>query len=239
MSESKTMNYEVASQSSSTGEKKHNDVENASLPPAFVENNDGMPVLTEEHRDYLIKRHGTVDLDPLPSADPADPYNWPQWKKVVNLSCVAFHVSSGRSITLYRCPADTHAGYDDHFHRLRHHSCFRGHCRRIRRITSQSRLSDLTTNRHPRLGTLVLEANRQSLRSSSCVAHQHYRIPCVQHRLCQEQLICYHGYLQSIYRILHQPSWRHWLWCCHRDFLQEGACYLRWHVDATCYSWPA
>jgi hypothetical protein len=100
MSDSKTMNYEVASQSSSTGEKKHNDVENASLPPAFVEVNDGMPVLTEEHRDYLIKRHGTVDLDPLPSADPADPYNWPQWKKVVNLSCVAFHVSIALGTTI-------------------------------------------------------------------------------------------------------------------------------------------
>lgn len=93
MTDKKTMNYEVASQTSSSGEKqKHNDVENASLP-AFVELNNGAPVLTEEHRDYLIKRHGTVDLDPLPSADPADPYNWPQWKKVVNLSCVAFHVS--------------------------------------------------------------------------------------------------------------------------------------------------
>jgi hypothetical protein len=94
MSESKTMNYEVASQSSSAGEKKHhNDIENADIP-AFVDLNDGVSVLTEEHRDYLIQRHGTVDLDPLPSADPADPYNWPQWKKVVNLSCVAFHVST-------------------------------------------------------------------------------------------------------------------------------------------------
>jgi len=96
MSDPKNMNYEVASQSSSAGEKKQqNDVENASLPP-FVELNDGVPVLTEEHRDYLIQRHGTVDLDPLPSADPADPYNWPQWKKVVNLSCVAFHVSPSK-----------------------------------------------------------------------------------------------------------------------------------------------
>ena len=93
ITDSKAMNYEVASQNSSNGEKKHNDVEKTSLPPASVELNDGLPALTEEHRDYLIKRHGTVDLDPLPSADPADPYNWPQWKKVVNLSCVAFHVS--------------------------------------------------------------------------------------------------------------------------------------------------
>ena len=36
--------------------------------------------LTREHRDYLLKRHGTLELDPVPSADPADPYNWPAWK---------------------------------------------------------------------------------------------------------------------------------------------------------------
>lgn len=47
--------------------------------------------LPQEHRDYLIKRHGTLDLDPIPSADPADPYNWPTWKKNANLVCVAFH----------------------------------------------------------------------------------------------------------------------------------------------------
>lgn len=49
--------------------------------------------LPDDHRAYLIARHGTLDLDPLPSADPADPYNWPQWKKTANLACVAFHVS--------------------------------------------------------------------------------------------------------------------------------------------------
>ena len=93
MVDSKTMNYEVASQSSAS-EKHRRDLENnASLTP-YIDLNNNLPVLTEEHRDYLIQRHGTVDLDPLPSADPADPYNWPQWKKVVNLSCVAFHVST-------------------------------------------------------------------------------------------------------------------------------------------------
>lgn len=49
--------------------------------------------LSQDHRDYLLKRHGTLDLDPLPTSDPADPYNWPQWKKTANLTCVAFHVS--------------------------------------------------------------------------------------------------------------------------------------------------
>ena len=36
--------------------------------------------LSEAHRDFLLRRHGTLDLDPLPSMDPADPYNWALWK---------------------------------------------------------------------------------------------------------------------------------------------------------------
>lgn len=88
MADNKTMNYEIASQNSE-GEKHRQDVETASEPGLL---NEAAANITSEHRDYLIQRHGTVDLDPLPSADPADPYNWPQWKKVVNLGCVAFHV---------------------------------------------------------------------------------------------------------------------------------------------------
>lgn len=47
--------------------------------------------LTPEHREYLIARHGTVDLNPLPSMDPADPLNWASWKKNVNLLLISFH----------------------------------------------------------------------------------------------------------------------------------------------------
>lgn len=36
--------------------------------------------LPKAHRDYLLKRHGTLELDPIPGMDPADPYNWPEWK---------------------------------------------------------------------------------------------------------------------------------------------------------------
>lgn len=36
--------------------------------------------LSEEHRQYLLQRHGTLELDPLPSMSGADPYNWPTWK---------------------------------------------------------------------------------------------------------------------------------------------------------------
>lgn len=36
--------------------------------------------LSEEHRQYLLARHGTLELDPVPSMHDADPYNWPSWK---------------------------------------------------------------------------------------------------------------------------------------------------------------
>jgi hypothetical protein len=32
------------------------------------------------HRNFLMKRHGTIDLDPMPSMDEADPLNWPKRK---------------------------------------------------------------------------------------------------------------------------------------------------------------
>lgn len=36
--------------------------------------------LPKAHRDYLLQRHGTLALDPIPGMGPADPYNWPEWK---------------------------------------------------------------------------------------------------------------------------------------------------------------
>jgi hypothetical protein len=36
--------------------------------------------LPPEYRGYLISRHGTAELDPLPDMTDADPYNWPKWK---------------------------------------------------------------------------------------------------------------------------------------------------------------
>lgn len=41
---------------------------------------DPVRYLSESHKAYLIERHGKLDLDPIPSMDPADPYNWPSWK---------------------------------------------------------------------------------------------------------------------------------------------------------------
>ncbi|KAL4806824.1 major facilitator superfamily domain-containing protein [Aspergillus unguis] len=51
--------------------------------------------ISDQHRAYLLQRHGTTDLDPVPSMDPADPYNWPLRKKATNLALVAFHACMG------------------------------------------------------------------------------------------------------------------------------------------------
>ena len=36
--------------------------------------------LSEEHRQYLLAKHGTLDLDPIPDMNDADPYNWSTWR---------------------------------------------------------------------------------------------------------------------------------------------------------------
>lgn len=51
--------------------------------------------LSKPHRDYLMERHGTLDLDPVPSMSPADPYNWPTWK-VGAMLCLAVLGTSQR-----------------------------------------------------------------------------------------------------------------------------------------------
>ncbi|TVY91231.1 putative transporter [Lachnellula willkommii] len=47
--------------------------------------------LSEAHKQYLLEKHHTLELDPLPDLNDADPYNWPFRKKLVNLLLVAFH----------------------------------------------------------------------------------------------------------------------------------------------------
>lgn len=61
--------------------------------------------LSPEHQEYLLQRHGTIDLDPVPGFGDADPYNWPQWKKVTNLVLVAFHAMMSTFIAASIIPA--------------------------------------------------------------------------------------------------------------------------------------
>jgi hypothetical protein len=48
-------------------------------------------ILRTSHREFLLARHGTLDLIPLPSEFPEDPLNWPSWRKNINLFLVSFH----------------------------------------------------------------------------------------------------------------------------------------------------
>lgn len=59
-------------------------------PKATYINTGAAAGISQDHRDYLLARHGTLDLDPLPDFGDQDPYNWPKWKKTVNLVLVAF-----------------------------------------------------------------------------------------------------------------------------------------------------
>lgn len=43
------------------------------------------------HQEFLLARHGTSDLVPLPSQSVNDPLNWPSWRKNVNIVLVSFH----------------------------------------------------------------------------------------------------------------------------------------------------
>ncbi|KAK6385749.1 hypothetical protein LTS17_001321 [Exophiala oligosperma] len=52
---------------------------------------DAVGSLDPAHVEYLIQRHGTVELEPLPSMDPLDPFNWPSWRKNLFLALFAFH----------------------------------------------------------------------------------------------------------------------------------------------------
>lgn len=61
-------------------EPLHNeDVERAPTHGTYLDE-DAAAHLSDEHRQYLLQRHGTIELDPLPSLGDADPYNWPLWK---------------------------------------------------------------------------------------------------------------------------------------------------------------
>lgn len=63
-------------------------VEGTAVSPAAVESGkqeafyveDRVAHLSEEHRQYLLARHGTLDLEPIPDMNDADPYNWPKWR---------------------------------------------------------------------------------------------------------------------------------------------------------------
>lgn len=61
---------------SNTTPNRHRGLEKSS--DEFIE--DIGSSLSPEHCQYLLNRHGTLDIDPSPDFNDADPYNWPSWK---------------------------------------------------------------------------------------------------------------------------------------------------------------
>lgn len=57
-------------------------------------------------KEYLTNRHGTFNLDPMPLACDADPYNWPSGKKVSVLLLHAFHCMVATLSMTALIPAD-------------------------------------------------------------------------------------------------------------------------------------
>jgi hypothetical protein len=65
--------------SNTLGDRNEDFVENLQNTDMYT-HGDGTAVLSQEHSQYLLDRHGTLDLDPVPGPGDADPYNWPTWK---------------------------------------------------------------------------------------------------------------------------------------------------------------
>ncbi|KAH5023930.1 hypothetical protein HBI75_152330 [Parastagonospora nodorum] len=80
----------TASKDALEGVQQNEDFEHAATHGTYLDKEEASH-LSEEHRQYLIQRHGTLDIDPFPTMSDADPYNWPTHKKVLNLAFVAFH----------------------------------------------------------------------------------------------------------------------------------------------------
>lgn len=60
--------------------------------------------LAPRHREYLLERHGTLELDPVPYMDDADPYNWPSWRVCTVLSsCYCVVVRAMLTMALFLC----------------------------------------------------------------------------------------------------------------------------------------
>lgn len=114
--------------------------------------------LSEPHKSYLIQRHGTLDLDPIPSMDPADPYNWASWKVSSIILTRPCHKPADRREenrkSSSRCVPCLHGN----LHCGGHHLCLREHRRRSGGLDPASELSDITANCGFGRSTAFLEA---------------------------------------------------------------------------------
>lgn len=121
--------------------------------------------LSTEHREYLLQRHGTLELDPIPSMSDADPYNWTSRKvccplflrmllaRLTQVPLSENYQSHSRSVP--RLHVDVHCG--------RHHSCLPDHGNGSGQAAPGHHVPHLSPDRHSRGSTAILEADLTSL----------------------------------------------------------------------------
>lgn len=170
-------------------------------------------MLSAEHRSYLLRRHGTLELDPVPGHGDADPYNWPTWK-------VVYLFSSGSSnFLLIHCirATESHESYSCRHTRLYGHLYSRIHsigihrnCCGSRRKPSTSHIPHISPNCYPWRRPFVLETRSEPLWAPTCLPSFTHLQCCRQHRLRQKPLLRFNGRLQGDCRLLHQPCCCYW-----------------------------
>lgn len=183
--------------------------------------------LSKPHRDYLMERHGTLNLDPIPAMDPADPYNWPEWKvrSPVTLKKISDWCSS-RQLT-DKMPILTAENYELDPSRLprmhgyicgsRYHPSILRHSRDIWCLQSASELSDFPTNCRPWRRATLLETSRTPFWSPPYIfnfINLQSRLQC---GLCEEYYLRCDRSLQSSFGVLYRPCICYWKCCCDGD----------------------
>lgn len=164
--------------------------------------------LTEAHRKYLLERHGTLSLDPLPDYGDADPYNWSSTKVRILVMCTLLrakfqHSESGQSAAgcLSCDDGDFHSSFDS----IR----VREYCRRSPREPSTNNIPHITFHRYPWRCSIVLATHFKTLRPTTglpCITHLRRSW---KHWMCRESLVCIDGSLPSDHSFLYQPTCRY------------------------------
>jgi hypothetical protein len=191
--------------------------------------------LTEEHKQYLLQRHGTLELDPLPTGSDADPYNWPTWKVSSATPSRDRHINNKAENTqpgvcslprMHVC-----------IRRLGHHPSVRKHRTGSRRISSPGVLLDFVTNCYPRSCPYVLATAVNALWSQAHFYHLPGRQHGIHHRLCKEQDVCCHGNLSRVPGFFHLTPERYRECSRGGDVLQEGESEVYGCLDCDDHGW--
>lgn len=121
--------------------------------------------LSEEHKQYLLQRHGTLDLDPIPGFGDADPYNWPSWK-------VRYTIQAAKIMYLF--PSESYEFdprripcHDGYLYSILHSVGLSRHCRKSQSAIAADDIFNLFMHRHLRRSTPILATSSRSIRTTA------------------------------------------------------------------------